>query len=163
MGFKDRNPSPLNHLDYLLTHTFDATVQLTEAIDDVERALRTVSSHLSAATDLVLLLIRLRFELDDENFRVLRLHLSPEMCDTIEQGWEEQVDASLIHLLRTSLARNAKDRSALPPPMKMPTDTLKLKKRITNVVDRLANGGRISGENDTAAGGVCQDGADDGG
>jgi len=151
--FKDRNPSPLNHLDALLTLTFEQTVQLTEAIDDVERALRTVSCHLSAATDLVLLLIRFRFELDDENFRVLRLHLSPEMCDTIHQGWEEQVDASLIHLLRTSLARNAKDRSALPPPMKVPQDTLKLKKRITNVVDRLANGGRISGEPDATGGG----------
>merc|ERR1712176_951927 len=146
MGFKDRNPSPLNHLDGLLTHTFDATVQLTEAIDDVERALRTVSCHLSAATELVLLLIKFRFELDDENFKVLRLHLSPEIFDTVDQGWEEQVDASLIHLLRTSLARNAKDRSALPPPMKVPQDTLKLKKRITNVVDRLANGGRITGE-----------------
>lgn len=155
--FKDRNPSPLNHLDYLLGHTFENTVQLTEAIDDVERALRTVSCHLAAATELVLLLIRFRFELDDENFRVLRLHLSPEMCDTVEQGWEEQVDASLIHLLRTSLARNAKDRSALPPPMKVPSDTLKLKKRITNVVDRLANGGRIAGETETAAGGAGGD------
>merc|ERR1712176_294718 len=161
MGFKDRNPSPLNHLDYLLTHTFENMVQLTEAIDDVERALRTVSCHLSAATELVLLLIRLRFELDDENFRVLRLHLSPEMCDTVEQGWEEQVDASMIHLLRTSLARNAKDRSALPPPMKMPTDTLKLKKRITNVVDRLANGGRITGDGEAGGGGGGQYGEDD--
>jgi len=149
--FKDRNPSPLNHLDTLLALTFEQTVQLTEAIDDVERALRQVSCHLSAATELVLLLVRFRFELDDENFRVLRLHLSPEICDTVEQGWEEQVDASLIHLLRTSLARNAKDRSALPPPMKVPTDTLKLKKRITNVVDRLANGGRITGPEDGAA------------
>lgn len=152
--FKDRNPSPLNHLDSLLTLTFDQTVQLTEAIDDVERALKTVSCHLAAATELVLLLIRFRFELDEENFRVLRLHLSPEMFDTVDQGWEEQVDASLIHLLRTSLARNAKDRSALPPPMKVPQDTLKLKKRITNVVDRLANGGRITGEPDQAAGGA---------
>jgi Bardet-Biedl syndrome 9 protein len=144
--FKDRNPSPLNHLDTLLSLTFDQVLQLTEAIDDVERALRTVSCHLSAATELVLLLIRFRFELDDDNFRTLRLHLSPELCDTVEQGWEEQVDASLMHLLRTSLARNAKDRSALPPPMKVPQDTYKLKKRITNVVDRLANGGRISGD-----------------
>mmetsp|Transcript_77597 Transcript_77597/g.240967 ORF Transcript_77597/g.240967 Transcript_77597/m.240967 type:complete len:556 (+) Transcript_77597:1-1668(+) len=151
--FKDRNPSPLNHLDQLLNLTFEQTVQLTEAIDDVERALHTVSCHLSAATELVLLLIRFRFELDEENFRVLRLHLSPEMCDTVEQGWEEQVDASLIHLLRTSLARNAKDRSALPPPMKVPQDTLKLKKRITNVVDRLASGGRIAGEPEPAAAG----------
>jgi len=51
-----------------------------------------------------------------------------------------------MHLLRTSLARNAKDRSSLPPPMKVPQDTLKLKKRITSVVDRLANGGRITGD-----------------
>merc|ERR1711920_756502 len=162
--FKDRNPSPLNHLDSLLTHTFDNMVQLTEAIDDVERALRTVSCHLSSSTELVLLLIRFRFELDDENFRVLRLHLSPEMCDSVEQGWEEQVDASLIHLLRTSLARNAKDRSALPPPMKVPADTLKLKKRITNVVDRLANGGRITGDAEAgtgAAGEQCEE--EDGG
>eukprot|EP00419_Tripos_fusus_P062410 CAMPEP_0172920554 /NCGR_PEP_ID=MMETSP1075-20121228/204314_1 /TAXON_ID=2916 /ORGANISM="Ceratium fusus, Strain PA161109" /LENGTH=869 /DNA_ID=CAMNT_0013780599 /DNA_START=19 /DNA_END=2628 /DNA_ORIENTATION=+ len=144
--FKDRNPSPLNHLDALLTLTYEQTVQLTEGIDDVERALRTVSCHLTAATELVLLLIRFRFELDDDNFKVLRLHLSPEPCDTVEQGWEEQVDSSLIHLLRTSLARNAKDRSALPPPMKVPSDTLKLKKRITNVVDRLSNGGRIAGD-----------------
>jgi len=158
--FKDKNPSPLNHLDALLTLTFEQTLQLTEAIDDVERALRTVSCHLSAATELVLLLIRFRFELDEENFRVLRLHLSPEMCDTVEQGWEEQVDASLIHLLRTSLARNAKDRSALPPPMKVPQDTLKLKKRITSVVDRLANGGRIAGHE--AAGGGAEEGGEEG-
>merc|ERR1711972_361981 len=155
--FKDRNPSPLNHLDALLTLTFEQTLQLTEAIDDVERALRTVSCHLSAATELVLLLIRFRFELDEENFRMLRLHLSPEMCDTVDQGWEEQVDASLIHLLRTSLARNSKERSAVPPPMKVPQDTLKLKKRITSVVDRLANGGCIVG------GGGDQQGGDAGG
>jgi len=146
--FKDRNPSPLNHLDELLALTYEQTIQLSEAIDDTERALRTVSCHASAATELVLLLVRTRFELDDENFRLLRLHLSPEICDTVDQGWEEQVDASLIHLLRTSLWRNAKDRSTLPPPMKVPSDTLKLKKRITSVVDRLANGGRIAGDTD---------------
>merc|ERR1712048_488038 len=161
--FKDRNPSPLNHLDALLTHTFDATVQLTEAIDDAERALRFCCSHLTAATELVLLLIRFRFELNEENFRILRLHLSPELMDSAEQGWEEQVDVSLTHLLRTSLARNARDRSTLPPPMKVPTDTLKLKKRITNVVDRLANGGRIAGEQSdqggagNAGGGFAED------
>jgi len=150
--FKDRQPAPLNHLDTLLNLTFEQTVQLTEAIDDTERALRTVSCHLSAATELVLLLVRLRFELDDENFRALRLHLSWEIADTIDQGWEEQVDASLSHLLRTSLAHSAKDRSALPPPMKVPEDTHRLKKRISSVVDRLANGARPAGEAEGAGG-----------
>merc|ERR1712232_303183 len=149
--FKDRNPSPLSHLDELLNVTFEQTVQLTDNLDDVERALKTVTCHLSSATELVLLLIRFRFELDAENFRVLRLHLSPEVTDSSEQGWEEQVDISLSHLLRTSLARNAKDRSALPPPMKVPPDTTKLRKRITTVVDRLASGGRIAGDPDACA------------
>jgi len=151
--FKDRNPSPLNHLDTLLNATFEQTMLLTDAIDDVEQALRMVSCHLSAATELVLLLIRFRFGLDDENIRILRLHLSPELSDTVEQGWEEKVDTSLIHLLRTSLARSVKDRSALPPPMKVPQDTLKLRKRITNVVDRLANGGRMTGDGAGEGGG----------
>jgi Bardet-Biedl syndrome 9 protein len=154
--FKDRNPSPLNHLDTLLALTFEQTVQLTEAIGEVEGAIRTVQCHLSAATELVLLLVKFRFDLDEENFRVLRLHLSPDILDSPEQGWEEQVDASLAHLLRTSLARNAKERSVLPPPMKVPADTMKLKKRITNVVDRLANGGRITGEDGTVGAGGGQ-------
>lgn len=150
--FKDRNASPLNQLDTLLTMTFEQTLQLTEAIDDVERALRTVSSHLSAATELILLLIRFRFDLDEDNFRVLRQHISPEVCDSTQQGWEEEVDASLLHLLRTSLARSSKDRSVMPPPMKMPQDTVKLKKRITTVVDRLASGSRMTGLTDPSKG-----------
>jgi len=151
--FKDRNPSPLSHLDTLLALTYEQTIQLTDAIDDVERALRTVSCHLAAATELVLLLIRYRFGLDEENFQALRLHLSPDLCDTVDQGWEEKVDTALMHLLRTSLARSAKDRATLPPPMKVPQDTLKLKKRLTNVVDRLANGGRICGDTTASGGG----------
>lgn len=143
--FKDRNPSPLNHLDTLLNLTFEQTILLTDGIDDVEQALRTVSCHLSAATELVLLLVKLRFGLDDENFTILKRHFSPEICDTTDQGWEEKVDTSLLHLLRTSLARSVKDRNTLPPPMKVPQDTLKLRKRITNVVDRLATGARVSG------------------
>lgn len=162
--FKDRNPSPLANLDALLNLTFDQTLHLTEAIEDAERTLRTVSCHLSAATELVLLLIRYRFELDDENFRLLRVHLSPEVSNTTDQGWEEQVDASLLHLLRTLLATTAKDRAAYPPAMKMPPDAQKLKKRITNVVDRLANGARLV--SDTGGGGeavACdvEDGGDD--
>jgi len=93
---------------------------------------------------------------------VLRLHLSPEVTDTAEQGWEEQVDISLSHLLRTSLARNAKDRSQVPPPMKVPADTTKLKKRITTVVDRLASGGRIAGDPDQMCAPAGYDGGEPG-
>ena len=37
----------------------------------------------------------------------------PQVDDTAEQGWEERADAALVHLLRTGLAKSAKDASAL--------------------------------------------------
>lgn len=142
--FKDRNPAPLNSLDVILTQTFEQIMQLADGIEEAERGLLSVSRHLSAATELVLLLIRYRFDMDDANFTILRRHLTPRVVDSPEQGWEEQVDSALIHLLRTSLARNVRDRSTMPPPMAMPNDAMKLKKHITNVIDRLANGARLT-------------------
>ena len=63
------------------------------------------------------------------------------------QGWEECVDAAMTHLLRTSLAKVAKD-SAPPatqtPPLSMPPDTAKLKKHISIVCDRLNKGARLA-------------------
>mmetsp|Transcript_36785 Transcript_36785/g.88469 ORF Transcript_36785/g.88469 Transcript_36785/m.88469 type:complete len:861 (+) Transcript_36785:50-2632(+) len=144
LRFKDRNPAPLNHLDVILTHTYEQIMHLADAIEDAQRGLQAVSCHLSAATELVLLLIRYRFDLDEQNFVILRRHLSSRIVDSADQGWEEQVDSALIHLLRTCLARNLRDRTTMPPPMKMPSDTMKLKKHITNVIDRLANGARLT-------------------
>eukprot|EP00439_Symbiodinium_sp_Y106_P064187 s2827_g10.t1 len=140
--FKDRNPSPLNHLDTLLNLTFEQTLLLTDAIDDVEQALRTVSCHLSAATELVLLLIKFRFGMDEENFIALRRHLTPEVCDTTEQGWEEKVDTSLLHLLRTALARSVKEGNSLPPPMKVSKHS---PKRHPQAAEAHHHGGRPSG------------------
>ena len=68
--------------------------------------------------------------------------------DTPEQGWEECVDAAMTHLLRTSLAKSAKEAAAVPQPLDMPSDTSKLKKHITIVCDRLARGARIVKEGD---------------
>jgi Bardet-Biedl syndrome 9 protein len=56
------------------------------------------------------------------------------------QGWEERIDASMTHLLRTSLAKTAKDVAGVPPPLAMSPDTTKLKKHITYVCDRLSKG-----------------------
>ena len=56
------------------------------------------------------------------------------------QGWEERIDASMTHLLRTSLAKTAKESAGVPPPLSMPPDTAKLKKHITYVCDRLSKG-----------------------
>ena len=63
------------------------------------------------------------------------------------QGWEEQVDASVTHLLRTTLAKSSKDQ-AVPPnsSLEMPAECQKLKKHIALLCDRILKGWMPSGQ-----------------
>jgi hypothetical protein len=61
----------------------------------------------------------------------------------IFQGWEETVDASVTHLLRTTLAKSAKDQTLNPQPLKLPEDTSKVKKHIALLCDKLSKGARL--------------------
>jgi len=144
LRFKDRNPSPLNQLDTIMNGTYSQLVDLSNAVDALKRDLSKSAQNLSCATHLMLMLIRYRFNLDDENFQLIRAHLSPEVADNTEQGWEEITDAAMTHLLRTSLAKSAKESAVAPAPLSMPADTNKLKKHITIVCDRLAKGARLT-------------------
>lgn len=110
--------------------------------------LALASNRLSCSTYLVQILMKLRFELDRENFDILCAHLSGECPTSAEQGWEERTDAAMTHLLRTSLAktsRNAKNTNhvSMATELLMATETKKLKKHITIVCDRLAKGARL--------------------
>jgi Bardet-Biedl syndrome 9 protein len=150
--FRDRNPTLVDNLESLLRMSFDQVNQIADQIDEAQRALGMVGSHLSAATELIVLLIKYRFDMDDMNTDVLRQHFSSLLEDNRESGWEEQTDAALQHLLRTCLARSAKERSTIVSPMKMPRDTIRLKKRITSVIDRLAGGARLLTEQELSSG-----------
>jgi hypothetical protein len=124
--------------------SFDQVNQIADNIDEAQKTLVVVSSHLSAATELIILLIKYRFDMDESNTEILRNHFCSVVEDSKEQGWEEQTDAALQNLLKTSLARNAKERNMIISQMKMQLDTTRLKKRITNVIDRLAGGARLT-------------------
>ena len=99
---------------------------------------------LEANLELILLLLRYKFKLDEEQFAILRAHLTPKINDDSEHGWEELVYASMTNLLRTCLAKSAKDTSASQTTIKPLGDLNKLKKHITIVFDRLSKGGVIS-------------------
>jgi Bardet-Biedl syndrome 9 protein len=60
------------------------------------------------------------------------------------QGWEERIDAAMTHLLRTVLAKTAKETTTVSAPLSMPADTSKLKKHITYVCDRLSKGAQLA-------------------
>jgi len=53
------------------------------------------------------------------------------------------VDASITHLLRTSLSKSAKDQTVNPSPLTLLKDTSKLKKHITLLCDRLGRGAHL--------------------
>lgn len=112
-------------------------------VERCQDAVKGTASNLSCATFLLLLLMRYRFNLDDDNYGVLFAHLSPTVDDNTEQGWEECTDAAMTHLLRTTLAKSAKDTASAPQPLVVPPDTTKLKKHITIVCDRLTKGARL--------------------
>lgn len=63
------------------------------------------------------------------------------------QGWEEQVDAAVTHLLRTTLSKSSKEQ-AVPPnsSLEMPAECQKLKKHIALLCDRISKGYMPSGQ-----------------
>ena len=50
----------------------------------------------------------------------------------------------MTHLLRTSLAKTAKETTTVAAPLAMSPDTSKLKKHITYVCDRLSKGAQLA-------------------
>ncbi len=78
-------------------------------------------------------------------------HLPP-----LWKGWEEICDLNLDHMLKAALVQKGVQKEPFigngGNPLKMPLDLNKLKKRVTTVIDRLANGVRFiaDGEEDEA-------------
>lgn len=141
--FKDKNPTPLNEIDVLFNETFKSLLQLGSEMEEAQTGLRNATNHLSCATQLMVFLIQFKYGLDAENFALLRSYLSVHVEDCLDQGWEECTDASMTHLLRTVLAKNARDAATVAQPLKPLTDTTKFKRHIQIVCDRLQKGLRL--------------------
>ena len=54
--FKDKNPSPLNNLDFLLTHTYGSIIETTNAVDKERIKLTNAASSLSNMVEMCILL-----------------------------------------------------------------------------------------------------------
>mmetsp|Transcript_47681 Transcript_47681/g.91053 ORF Transcript_47681/g.91053 Transcript_47681/m.91053 type:complete len:841 (+) Transcript_47681:257-2779(+) len=144
--FKDRNPAPLQHLDVLLEGTFQQLNQLGEEIQASQAELKAAADMLSCGCQLILLLMRYRFALDEESFELLQSYLTTDVNDGADQGWEECVEAAMTHLLRTTLSKSTKDAVNVSTQLVPLTDTTKLKKQISVVCERLARGATLSKE-----------------
>lgn len=141
--FKDKNPTPLQQLDVLFNETYNKLLDLGADMKKSQDELSFSANQLACATQLMVLLIRFKYGLDEENFAVLTSYLSPIVADNLEQGWEECTDSAMTHLLRTVLAKNSRDSSTVAQPLKPLPDTNKFKRHIQIVCDRLHKGLRL--------------------
>jgi len=138
--FKDRNPAPLKGLDGLLQVSYDKLLELAAQGESQQVTLASLASALAAATRLVLLILQLRYGLDEEMMAVLEAHWSPKVVDCeMHHGWEETTEMALGLLLKTALGKGGgKGEGSLPQAPPAPIkDVGKLKKLIVNVIERL--------------------------
>ncbi|XP_072859901.1 protein PTHB1 isoform X2 [Pogona vitticeps] len=143
--FKDRTPAPLQHLDTLLEGTYRQVIALADAAEENQASMFQAFTKLKSATQLVILLISLWQKLSADQVAILESAFLPLTQDNQELGWEESVDASVSHLLKTCLSKSSKDHAlTLSNQLYIPKDTNRLKKHITLLYDRLAKGGRMS-------------------
>ncbi|CAM9736061.1 unnamed protein product, partial [Hapterophycus canaliculatus] len=146
--FKDRNPASLDSLNVVSEETYQRLEELCDGVERAQGRLIASAASLGCAARLVALLAQHRFQLPQKDHALLLAHLHPDVSDTEDQGWEESVDAAMTHLLRTSLAKVAKESAPLSvgqtPPLSIPPNTEKLKKHISIVCDRLNKGARLA-------------------
>ncbi|XP_070300099.1 protein PTHB1-like isoform X2 [Salvelinus sp. IW2-2015] len=127
-------PIPLAEYFETVHHHFELSVSAEKYQDLSERAVQFRAIQRRLLT---------RFK--DKTPATLQ-NLDTLMEGTYRQGWEESVDAAVSHLLRTCLSHSPKDqaRSLSTSQLSMPKDTVRLKKHITLLCDRLGKGGQLS-------------------
>ena len=140
--FKERNPAPIDCLDKLLEGTYDEILELASLHEQQQHELAELASRLGCGTRLFVLLLRFRFDLDEENYHALLCHFAPNSVDNYEQGWEERVNASILFLLRTSMAKPGKagEGAVTTHNPTLLVDVSKLKRHVQLIVDRLGKG-----------------------
>lgn len=82
--YKERNPTPLNNIDYLFHLTYNKLINTANKVEETQQRLSEAANLLSAATRLILLLAQLNMDLSDSQIDILRHFLSPEVDDSEE-------------------------------------------------------------------------------
>eukprot|EP00761_Pharyngomonas_kirbyi_P004294 gb/GECH01004298.1/.p1 GENE.gb/GECH01004298.1/~~gb/GECH01004298.1/.p1 ORF type:complete len:834 (+),score=173.27 gb/GECH01004298.1/:1-2502(+) len=139
--YKERNPSPLNNLDVLFEQSYKQICDITENIEENDRDVKAASWSLECAIRIILLLIRRKLSLSDEEYYALENYFTPNIYEG-EQGWEEVVDANMLYLLQNQL-QNGKDVTSTPPSISRVENVEKLEKHIWQVFQKMQSGARI--------------------
>jgi len=140
--FKDRNPTPMNNMDFLLQKSYQGIMDLGNKIEEHQARLALCSHRLRISTKFVLFLLRIRFTLPDSFYQEIGHYLSCEVHgDENEIGWEEITYANTSYLLKFLSAVSKGDTEVKDIQLQKLEDSGKLKKMITNLLDKIAKYG----------------------
>lgn len=89
----------------------------------------------------MLILLKIKFQLPQEQIDLFRLHLSPEIDDESEIGWEETTNLNMMQLIKILGKGSSGDVPSSN--LKPLTETTKLKGNITRVCDKISKGAQI--------------------
>lgn len=148
--YKDRTPSSLNGLDVLITETYQNIMSLTNIIQELYRQQNIYRIEMKGITRLVLLLSYLKYELTPYEYSLLESYFALDLLQIQSvhnfdntQEWEEIVESTLTYLLKTMLAKNAKETAVVTTSIEILDNVDKLTKHIAMVIDRLSKGARL--------------------
>ena len=135
--FRDTTPAPLAHLDGLVEMSYGEVMKIADSLEELEGRVRVAEAALDAVSRLITALLRLSTQLDPKLPTLLSaaLLLIPGQRDGV--CWEQRAEAGLAHILRL-VAVDAAATSHVPPPRGPFSDTARLKKSLTGLVERVS-------------------------
>lgn len=141
---KDKTPTPLNNFDSLLEVTQRELLSLANQQMEACKAHENVISMLSSASQLILLLLKLKVQMNSADFKIFQAAFAVDLNSSIKEGWEEKLEAALCHLLQTGLRNLDEEPPPVPTELVPLKDVARLKTLIAVTFERLLDGAQVS-------------------
>ncbi|KRX10421.1 hypothetical protein PPERSA_10520 [Pseudocohnilembus persalinus] len=139
--FKEKNPAPLNNLDLLLQKSYEDLILLANKTESIQERLQEVSHTLSVTLHLIHYLLKLRFNLSGQTFKLVQDTIPTNIInDDGDIGWEEIVNANIVFLLKVALKKENKQNNI---EISKIDDFAKFKKQMAFFFDKLSKVGLI--------------------
>ena len=78
---KEKNPAPLNNLDILLKKSYDDIIDTANGLEKTQIMLKDCSHRLSVILYLIHFLLKIRFNISRETYKLMMNTISPVICN----------------------------------------------------------------------------------
>ena len=147
--YQQKHPLNLEAYEILFDRVHTKVMKSLKDFELAKGAFEIVSRDLSAATLVILNLLKILVHMSNEDYSILESAFCTgvDTLDYRESGWHETVDVAISQLLKTKLARSEKDKQVnLPTLERMTPDCGRLKKHILLLFDRIIKAKGINNE-----------------